>query len=51
VHDQVFESKKSARNTIKNYPIPTFKGMLTGARGSMVEAVGYKPEGRGHWIF
>jgi hypothetical protein len=39
-------SQESARNTIKNCPIPSFKGMLTGARGSMVEAVGYKPEGR-----
>jgi hypothetical protein len=29
-------SQQSARNIIKNCPIPSFSGMLTGARGSIV---------------
>jgi hypothetical protein len=32
----IWISRESARNIIKNCPIPSFKGMLTGARGSMV---------------
>jgi hypothetical protein len=35
-------------NTITNFPVPSFKGMLIGARVSMVEAQGgYKPKGLG----
>jgi hypothetical protein len=43
----IWISQESARNTIKNCAILSFKGMLIGARGSVVEGVGYKPEGHG----
>jgi hypothetical protein len=51
----IWISQESVKNT--NCPIHSFKVMLTAARGSMVEALGYKPEGRGlnswqdQWIF
>jgi hypothetical protein len=36
----------NSRNTIKNCYILSFKGMLIGTHANMVEALGYKPEGR-----